>query len=167
MYLVLSLAMRHSRWGQWAAPIYVAKRNREETGTHLSAGDDDVLHPVLNLHRPVWVPHGQIPRVEVSAIERASCRVGVLEVTLHDDVATQDDLADRFAIAWDVDEVLAGFGGTNDAEWERGREGVPLMSSKLGSFRRGKRSPGRLGVVASEGTISLAVVCGSGSEWKN
>jgi hypothetical protein len=105
--------------------------------------------------------------VEVPAIERASRRVGVLEVTLHDDVATHDDLTDRFAVPRDVDELLAEFCGTNDAEWERGGEGVPLMSSKFGSFGCGKCSPRRLGVVASEGTISLAVVCGSGSAWKD
>jgi len=83
-----------------------------------------------------------------------------LEVTLHDDVATHDDLADRFAVAWDVDEFLAEFCGTNDAEWERCGEGVPLMSSKFGSFGSGKCGPRRLGVVASEGTIGLAVVAG-------
>jgi hypothetical protein len=110
------------------------------------------------------VPHGQISRVEVSAVKRASCRVGVLEVALHDDVSTQDDLADRFAIAWDVDELFTGFCRTNDAERERGGEGVPLPSSKFGPLRCRKRSPRRLRVVASERAISLAVGWGSGSE---
>jgi hypothetical protein len=132
--------------------------------TYLSTGDDDIFHPVLNLHRPVWMPHGQISRMEVSAIERASCRVGILEVTLHDDVTTHDDLADRFAVAWDVDELFARFCGTNDTEWERGGEGVSLPSRKFGPFGCREHSPRRLRVVASEGPISLAVVCGSGLE---
>jgi hypothetical protein len=89
-----------------------------------------------------------------------------LEVTLHDDVAPHDDLADRFAVAWDVDELLAGFFGTNDAEWERGGEGVPLAGSKFGSFGCGKCGPRRLGVVASEGTIGLAVDAGPAQNGK-
>jgi hypothetical protein len=108
------------------------------------------------------VPHGQIARVEVSAVERASCRIRVLEVTLHDDVTTHDNLADRFAVARDVYELFTGGGRRmDDAEWERGGKGVPLPSSKFGAGGGGERIPRRLWVVASDGPISLAVVRGS------
>jgi hypothetical protein len=46
--------------------------------------------------------------VEVSTVKGASRRVGVLEVAPHDDVSAQDDLAERLAVAWDVDERFAG-----------------------------------------------------------
>ena len=113
------------------------------------------------------MPHGQIARVEVPAVERASRRVGILEVTLHDDVPAHDDLADRLAVAGDVDERFltglrrggdGGGGGTNDAERERGRKGVSLSSDEFGALRGGKGGPGRLQVVASQGPISLALV---------
>jgi hypothetical protein len=54
------------------------------------------------------VPHGEIARVKVSAVERAGGRGGVLEVTLHDDVSAHDDLADRFAVAGNICEFVAG-----------------------------------------------------------
>ena len=106
------------------------------------------------------MPHGQIARVEVPAVERASRRVGILEVALHDDVPAHDDLADRPAVAGDIDERFTGLcgGGTNDAERERGRKGVSLPSDEFGALRGGKGGPGRLQVVASQGSISLAVV---------
>jgi hypothetical protein len=53
------------------------------------------------------VPHGQITRVKVSTVECAVGRVGVLEVTLHDDVPAHDDLAERFAVAGDIYEFFA------------------------------------------------------------
>lgn len=112
------------------------------------------------------MPHGQIARVEVPAVERASRRVGILEVTLHDDVPAHDNLANRLAVAGDVDERFLtglrrggrGGRGTNDAERERGRKGVSLSSDEFGPLRGGKGGPGRLQVVASQGPISLAVV---------
>jgi len=105
------------------------------------------------------VPHGQIARVEVSAVERASRRVGILKVTVHDDVPAHDDLADRFAVAGDVDELFARLRrGTDDAERERGREGVSLASDEFGPLGGGERCPRRLQVVASERPIRLAVV---------
>ena len=132
--------------------------------TYLSTGDNEVFRPVLDLNRPVWVPHGQIARVEVSAVERASRRVGILEVALHDDVPAHDDLADRLAVAGDVDELFAGLRrGANDAERERGREGVSLASDEFGPPGGGKRRPCGLQVVAGERPISLAV---AGSEWQ-
>jgi hypothetical protein len=160
-YLVLSRATTHSRWDQRS------QRRNQRQGVnyrrYLSARDDDIFRPVLHLHRPVRVPHGQVSRVEVSTVECASRRVGVLEVALHDDVPAQDDLAERFAVAGDVDERFAGLCGTDDADGERGGEGVSLPSSKFGPLGGGKRSPRRLRVVASEGSISLAV---PRSEWQ-
>jgi len=100
--------------------------------------------------------------MEVSTVERASCRLRVLEVTLHDDVPTQDNLADRFAISGDIHELFTGgFCGTDDAEWERSGEGVSLSSGKLGALGGGERIPRRLWVVAGERSVSLAVDSGS------
>ena len=112
------------------------------------------------------MPHGQIARVEVPAVERASGRVGILKVAVHDDVPAHDDLADRLAVAGDVDELFAGLRrGANDAEREGGREGVSLASDEFGPLGGGKRGPSRLQVVAGERPISLAMVSlGSGSE---
>jgi hypothetical protein len=76
--------------------------------THLSTGNDDIFDPVLNLYGPIRVPHSKITRVEVSTIERASGRIGVLEVTLHDDVSAHNDFAERFAVAGDIYEFVAG-----------------------------------------------------------
>ena len=127
--------------------------------TYLSSRDDDIFHSVLNLHGSVWVPHGQIARVKISAVERARSRFGVLEVTMHDDVTTHGNLADRVAIAGDIYELFAGGAcGTDDAQGERGGKGMPLSSDKLGALGGGERIPRRLFVVAREGSISLAVV---------
>ena len=166
-YLVLSRATTHSKMGISEAPEKKEPRKTgvELIGAYLSARDDDIFHPVLHLHRPVRVPHGQVSRVEVPTVECAGRCVGVLEVALHDDVSAQDDLAERFAVAGDVDErFFAGLCGTNDAEGERGGEGVSLPSGQFGPLGGGKRSPRRLRVVASEGSISLAA---TRSEWRD
>lgn len=108
------------------------------------------------------MPHGQVAGVEVSAVERTRGRIGVLEVTVHDDVTTHGDLADRFAIARDIHELFAGsVCGTDDAERERGGKGVPLPSNKFGALGGGERIPRRLWVVACNGSVSLTVVRGT------
>ncbi len=88
------------------------------------------------------MPHGQITRVEVSALERASCGVRVLEVPLHDDVPTCDNLADGFAVAGDVHELITGgFRGINDTDRGSGGKSVSLPSGKLGPLGKRERKP--------------------------
>ena len=78
---------------------------RTRTTTHLPARDDDVLAPVHNRDRAVGVPHREVARVEVAPAERPARRLRVAEVLLHHDVPAEDDLADRSAVARDVDEL--------------------------------------------------------------
>jgi hypothetical protein len=59
------------------------------------------------MYGAIRVPHSQITRVEVSTVECAVGRVGILEVTLHDDVPSHDNLADRFAVAGNIYELVA------------------------------------------------------------
>jgi hypothetical protein len=97
--------------------------------------------------------------MEVSAAERASSRVGILEVALHDDVSAHDDLTDCLAVTWDIYELFAGrFCGANDTEWKRGRKGMTLPSRKFGPLGGGQCGPRRLRIITGEGPIRLAAV---------
>ena len=89
------------------------------------------------------MPHGQITRVEVSARERASCGVRILEVPLHDDVSTCDNLAGGLAVAGYVHELITRglCGGINDPDRGRGGKSVSLPRGKLGPFGKRERRP--------------------------
>ena len=89
------------------------------------------------------MPHGEITRVEVSALERASRGVMILEVTLHDDVSTRDDLAGGLAVAGDVHELITRglCGGIDDTDGGRGGKGVSLPSGKPCPFGKRERRP--------------------------
>lgn len=107
------------------------------------------------------MPHGQITRVEVPALKRASCGLRVLEVPPHDDVSTCDNLANGLAVAGDVHELITRglCGGIDDTGRGRGGKSVSLTSGKLGPFGKRERKPRGLGVIASKRPIGLTVAC--------
>ena len=61
-------------------------------------GDDDVLGAVLDLDIAVGVAHPQIAGVEPAALEGRVGRRGILQITHHDGVAAQEDLAHGLAV---------------------------------------------------------------------
>ncbi len=72
-----------------------------ECGDVFPARDDDVLGAVLDLHVTVGVNHRQVSGVVPAAAKRFFRGPGVLQVTLHRDVAAEEDLAHRLRVARD------------------------------------------------------------------
>ena len=65
----------------------------------LAARNDDVLRPVLDLDVAIFVPDGEIARMEPAALKGFAGGMRVLQIALHDVVAAHQDLADCSAVA--------------------------------------------------------------------
>src|ERR1043166_7632882 len=75
-----------------------------------------------------------VAAMEVAAAQRLRGRLGIVVVTLHHDVAADDDLADRDAVARDIVALLV-----DDAQVARGDQLHALTRLDDGSFRRAQR----------------------------
>src|SRR5690606_23518027 len=67
-------------------------------GDVFATGDDDVLEAVLDLHVTVLVPHTQVAGMEPAALEGFGGGGRVLQIALHNGVATHEDLAAGLAV---------------------------------------------------------------------
>src|SRR5687767_5927527 len=86
-------------------------------GDVFAARDDHILEPIANLHIPVRMDHRGVTAVEPAVADRVRGCLGVVVVTLHDDVAANHDFAQRLSVARYFAAVIV-----DDAQLARGDE---------------------------------------------
>ena len=104
------VALDHGTWGVRDQHLLDFERRNV-----LAAADDDVLLPVDDQHVAIPVDRRQVSGMEPSALHGGEAVVGPFPVTLHDDVAARDDLANRLAIMGHVAAI-----GIDDADFDAG-----------------------------------------------
>ncbi len=93
----LLVRSRHHRTGQHRRVTVQGILDLERADI-FAAADDDVLAAILDLHIAVGLGDGEVTGVEPAAVEGLRGGGGILQVTLHHDVAAKHDFAHRLAI---------------------------------------------------------------------
>mmetsp|Transcript_68116 Transcript_68116/g.134433 ORF Transcript_68116/g.134433 Transcript_68116/m.134433 type:complete len:265 (+) Transcript_68116:338-1132(+) len=66
----------------------------------LTSRNNDILRAILQLDVAVRVPNCQISGVKPTSLEGVACSGWILQVTLHDQVAPEENLAHSLAVSW-------------------------------------------------------------------
>src|ERR1700682_6243049 len=91
--------LRHHR-GSEHRGMSVQRVFHLERADILATRNDHVLRPVLDLDVAVLLHDREIAGMKPAARQRCLCRLGILEIAFHGDVASETDLAHGLAVPW-------------------------------------------------------------------
>ena len=133
--------------------------------------NNDILAPVRNANCTIRMPHRQITRPKVTALERLFRGLGVAEVLpreintseratnifshlFHDNIPTNNNLPNCFAISRNIPEMFSRV-GVNHARFVRGSKRLTLTRHKFRPLIQADPRPLGLGMVASKRSVRL------------